>query len=195
MTSDFLHSDVFVWGILPFLIFLAQLFIVSLGTIRIILLSKGQKIFSACLGFFEVLIWLLAVAQIVQNVTNPLYYIVYALGFATGNFVGIWLEEKLAMGILLVRVITKKEATKLIRNLRARKFRLTSVAARGESGKVNVLYVILKRKNLPSVMKTIRKFHPKSFFSVEDVRFVSEGAFPLPDGGFAKRFGFFRRER
>lgn len=183
-----------IWVLLPFLIFIAQVTIVSLATLRIIYLSKNLRITVALIGFFEVLLWLFSVATIVQNLTNPLYYFAYALGFATGNYLGVVIEGKLASGIRLIRIITKKRATKLIKALKKEKCRITNVVATGEGFKqVNVLYVIVKRKNLPLVASIIRYFHPKSFFSVEEINYLDEGAFPLLDKNDKKKFKSFKK--
>ena len=96
--------------IIPLLIFVARIFDVTLGTIRIILVSRGVKIPAALLGFFEVLIWLIAIGRVMQNLNNVSNYIAYAGGFAMGNFVGIYIENKLAMGLLSIRVVTAKDA-------------------------------------------------------------------------------------
>jgi len=91
-------SEIYALIGLPLLIFFARVCDVSLGTIRIIFISKGIKYLAPIVGFFEILIWLLAISQIMQNLTNPYYYIFYAGGFATGNLVGIILDEKLSIG-------------------------------------------------------------------------------------------------
>lgn len=169
-----------VWVILPILIFVSQVLILSLSTLRIIYLSRYMRFTVAAIGFVEVLLWLFAVSAIVQNLTNPLYYIAYASGFAVGNYAGVVLEGKVASGIRLVRVITKRRATKMIKELRKERCRLTNVLAMGEGFKqVNVLYIIVKRKNLNKIAGIIRKHHPKSFFSVEDIDYLDEGAFPV----------------
>ena len=104
--------DWFTFVILPFLIFIARITDVSLGTLRIIFVSKGYKIIAPLIGFIEILIWIVAISKIIQNIDNWICYIAYAGGFAVGNYVGMRLEEKLAIGFELVRVITQKDASK-----------------------------------------------------------------------------------
>ena len=111
---SFFSSDIYALLILPLLIFIARVLDVTLGTIRIVFISKGFKYLAPAVGFFEVMIWLLAIGQIFQNFTNIGYYIAYAGGFAMGTFVGIFIEDKLSIGTEIVRIITHKEATKLI---------------------------------------------------------------------------------
>ncbi len=170
-------SEIFTFILLPALIFLARVCDVTIGTMRIIFVSKGAKIIAPLLGFFEILIWLIAIGKVMQNLDNWLCYVAYAGGFGAGNFIGICIEEKLAMGTYVLRVITRKDATELIRNLRLEGHGTTSVPAEGNSGGVNVIYSIIKRRDIDEVVAIIKKFNPKAFYSIEDVRFVSEGIF------------------
>jgi uncharacterized protein YebE (UPF0316 family) len=174
----FFTSDIVTFILLPLGIFLARVADVSLGTIRIISISKGQKYLAPMLGFVEVLIWLIAVSRIMQNLGNIICYIAYAGGFATGNFVGLYIEKKLAMGTLLVRTITKKDATELIASLKAEGFGVTSVAASGNTGKVHIIYTAIKRSDLRHVLEMVKTFNPKAFYSIEDLKMVGEAIFP-----------------
>jgi len=102
--------DIFAWIVLPLFIFFARILDVSLGTVRIISLSRGRRILAPLLGFVEVFIWIVAIGQIVRNLNNIACYFAYAAGFAAGNFIGLLIEEKLAIGMLAVRIfIVKKE--------------------------------------------------------------------------------------
>lgn len=176
-------SDTFTYIVLPALIFLARVCDVTIGTIRIIFVSRGHKFLAPLIGFFEILIWLVAIGKIFENLNNITCYIAYAGGFAAGNFVGIYIEERLAMGTLIIRVITRKGASELITGLRSAGYGATSIAAQGGSGTVSVIYSVIKRSDLDDVVATIKKFNPKAFYSIEDVRFVSEGVFPLNRSG------------
>ncbi len=175
----FFESWAFKWLILPALIFSARIFDVSIGTIRIIMVSRSRKFISALLGFFEVMIWLVAIGQVLQNLTNPIYYIAYGAGFASGNYIGILIEERLAMGVQLVRTITKKDATELIAALRDHGFMATSVPAESSAGPVNIIWTVLRRADLREVLEVIRSFHPHAFYSVEDVRSASDAIPPF----------------
>ncbi|NLY55194.1 MAG: DUF2179 domain-containing protein [Firmicutes bacterium] len=178
--AELLGSPVFTWVILPLLIFFARILDVSLGTIRIIFVSKGKRFLAPLLGFFEVLIWLLAIGQVMQHLTNVATYLAYAGGFAMGNYVGILIEEKLAVGVVVLRIITVKDADRLSQTLIAHGYGVTKVQAEGSTGPVTVIYTIIKRKNLPEVVQLIREINPKAFFSIEDARTASEGIFPAP---------------
>jgi uncharacterized protein YebE (UPF0316 family) len=172
------------------LIFLARVCDVTLGTLRIVFISRGQKYIAPAFAFFEMLIWLFAVRQIMQNLDNVVYYFAYAFGFASGVFVGLNVEEKLAMGLRLLRTITRNDATELIAALRACDFGVTSVEADGNSGKVNVLYSVVKRSDADRYIGMVKTFNPRAFFSVEDIRFVSEGVFPQRAKSMFRRIGF-----
>jgi len=174
----FLDSDIFAWVILPLLIFIARVFDVTFGTLRIIFISKGEKFLAPFFGFFEIIIWLFAIGQVMQNFTNIGYYIAYACGFAMGNFVGIYIEEKMAIGTLVVRIITKKDSSALIEALKSRNYGVTIVDAQGGTGSVKIIFSVIKRKDVDEVVGMIKHFNPKAFFSIEEVRAASEGVFP-----------------
>jgi uncharacterized protein YebE (UPF0316 family) len=177
LESIFSH-DAVVWVIIPLLIFSARILDVSLGTIRIIFVSRGLKYLAPMVGFFEVIIWLIAIRVIIENLNNIVCYLAYGSGFAMGTFVGLYIEKKLAIGSSLIQIITQKDATDLIFHLRCQGFGVTSMYAEGIDGKVNVIYLIIKRQDYEKVTEIIREFNPKAFYTLEHVQFVSEGIFP-----------------
>ena len=170
----FYNSEIYALFILPLFIFLARIADVSIGTLRIMFISKGFKYLAPIVGFFEILIWLLAIGQIFQNLTNPIYYIAYAGGFAVGTFVGIVIEGKLSIGTELIRIITQKEAPKLVYALKKEGYIVTSDDVDGRDGTVKIVYVVIDRHDLDDVIKAIKKYNPHAFYSIEDVKFVSE---------------------
>jgi uncharacterized protein YebE (UPF0316 family) len=170
---ELMESGIYTYGILPLLIALARVVDVSIGTIKIIMISRGNKIIAPILGFFEVLIWLLAVTRLFQNLDNWVCYIGYAVGFATGSYIGIKLEEKLALGVQLIRIITRKDAGDLIYRLREAGYGLTAIKAEGSTGEVGVLYTIVNRKSINNIVKIIQQYNPNAFYTIEDIRFVS----------------------
>ena len=173
-----LNSAFLAWVVLPLLIFIARVADVSLGTVRVIFIARGLKYLAPIVGFFEILIWLLAIGQIMQNLSNPFCYIAYAGGFATGNYVGIWIAEKLSLGVVLIRVITSKDALELLEYLKSAEYGVTSVDAHGSAGKVQVVFTIVPRREVASVVNLIKHFNPKAFYTIEEVGFVEEGIFP-----------------
>jgi len=170
-----INSEVLITGLL---IFLARIIDVSMGTLRIIFISKGRKIQSTIIGFFEILIWLVAITRIMENLTNPVYYIFYASGFAIGTYVGILIEERLALGFLLVRIITKTNARRLIMELELQGYPVTHTDARRKRQDVHIIYAIIHRKDLEEIIKSIKQFNPKAIYSVEEIKKVSDGALP-----------------
>lgn len=178
METSFLDSNIFSYGLMPLLIFLARICDVSIGTMRIIFVSKGKKHIAPILGFFEVLIWITAISKIMQNLDNYINYIAYAAGFASGNFIGMIIEEKLAMGIQMIRVFTHQNGLELVQNLNNKGFGATSIEAHGAKEKVHLIYTIVQRNELPEVLEIIEKFNPNAFYTIEDVKAVSEGIFP-----------------
>ncbi len=175
----FYDSGLFTFVILPLLIFLARICDVTIGTLRIVMVAKGQKLWAPVMGFFEVLIWIVTMSKVVQNLDNWLCYIGYAGGFATGNLVGLLLEEKLAMGIVKIQIITRKDASLLIDALKEARYGITHHPASGGTENVSIIYSIVKRSEIHKVEEIIRNYNPKAFYSIEDVKFVSQGIFPI----------------
>jgi uncharacterized protein YebE (UPF0316 family) len=191
--ENIFNSETLSLIILPILIFLARIADVTFGTIRIIFVSRGMKWLATFFGFFEIIIWLFAIGQIFGNLTNITYYVAYASGFACGNFVGIWIEEKMAIGTLIVRIITRNDGLQLIELFRSENFGVTSFDAQGSTGKVKIIYTIIKRRDLQKIVELIKKFNPRAFYSIEEVRSASEGIFPPEKQRSMGTFpGFFR---
>jgi len=160
---------------LPLLIFAARMADVTLGTVRIIFVSRGMRKLAPLVGFFEILVWLTAISQVLQHLDRPLNVVAYAAGFATGTYCGILLEGKLGIGLQSLRVITEEDASELTEELREARFGVTSFAARGVRGRVRLLFTILQRKDLERALDIVRRHHPRAFVSVSDVRSANEG--------------------
>jgi uncharacterized protein YebE (UPF0316 family) len=181
---------------IPILIFFMRIADVSIGTIRIIFVARGNKMIAPILGFFEVFIWVLAISNIIQHLDNWLNYFAYAGGFAAGNFVGMKIEERLAVGVSLVRIITKKELSSLSTKLNEKGFPATLLDGHGRDDDVSIIFSIVKRKQLPEVIKLIKSANPNAFFTVEDIRFIShENYMPLKDSRAGRRFYSFQGRR
>jgi uncharacterized protein YebE (UPF0316 family) len=178
MAASTFGFDLYVWVVIPFLIFVARIADVSIGTIRLIFISRGLKYLAPVVGFFEILIWLLAIGQIMKNLSNPVCYIAYAGGFAMGNFVGMCIAEKLSLGVVLIRVVTKKDAAELVEYLKSADYGVTSVDGHGTSGQVKVVFTIVPRREVKKVVDLIKKFNPNAFYIIEEVGFVEKGALP-----------------
>jgi uncharacterized protein YebE (UPF0316 family) len=181
MTESFFQTPTFHWVVLPILIFCARICDVTIGTVRILLLARGHRFWVPFLGFIEVMIWLLAVRQVFNNLDHIVTYVAFAGGFATGNYVGMIIEEKLAVGLEIIRIFTKANATELFDHLKKDGYGVTLVDAQGSTGKVNIIFTIVDRCQHDKIIKIIKRYNPKAFYSVEDVKKVSEGGvFPAP---------------
>jgi len=167
-------SEIFRWVIMPILIFLARISDQSIGTLRLMFVSKGIKNLATVLAFFESLIWLLAVSQIFKHLDNPLNYIAYAGGYATGNYIGIYIEGRLSIGSVIVRVIPRKDTTELLDFLRANNFGVTAIDGSGMLGNVKILFSVVKRKELNHFIEIVHRYNPTAFYSIEDVKVVSQ---------------------
>lgn len=175
----FFEQPVFDYFLLPLLIFVARIIDVTIGTIRIVMVSKGQKFWAPLLGFFEMLVWLLAISRIFENLDNWVCYFAFAAGFGMGNFIGLRIEEKLAMGIVKIQIITNTNAARLIENMKEAGYGITHHAAKGATEEVSIIYSIIKRTQLPIVIETIKATNPNAFYSIEDVKSVSHGVYPI----------------
>jgi uncharacterized protein YebE (UPF0316 family) len=173
------ESPFFVWIGLPLLVFFARVIDVTLGTLRIIFISRGKKYIAPILGFVEVFIWIAVVAQIVRGVNDLVTYFAYAAGFAAGNFVGMYIEDRLAIGTQVIRIIVPEGAEDLTTNLSAAGYGITRVDGMGANGPVKLIYTIVKRKDISIVLSLIHQTHPHAFLSIEDVRSTQEGVFPI----------------
>jgi uncharacterized protein YebE (UPF0316 family) len=179
--SDFLIGWP-VW-LVPIFIFVARLCDVTFATVRIIFIGRGLRYVAPLIGFFEILIWLVALSQVFQHLDRPLNFVAYAGGFAAGTFIGMFVEEKLAVGLVAVRVITQEDATELIGRLADERFGVTSFGARGLTGRVRLILTVVRRRDVERVVALVREAHPRAFVSVSDVRTASEGYIERGGGG------------
>jgi uncharacterized protein YebE (UPF0316 family) len=175
--SLLLNTPLFAWIILPILIFLARVVDVSLGTVRVIFVARGMKYAAPLIGFFEILVWILAIGQIMKNLSNPMCYVAYAAGFAAGNYVGMAIVEGLSLGVVLVRVITQREASTLVGFLKDQGYGVTAVDGEGAHGPVKVVFTVIRRKEVKRVVELIKRFNPRAFYCVEEVGSVEKGVF------------------
>ncbi len=181
------------WWAIPLLIFISRIADVSIGTIRLIFISKGMRNYAPILGFFEVLIWLLAVKKVVTDVADPLTYIAYCGGFAMGTYVGMWIEDKITEGKVLARVMTKQFdvlTTELIEN----NYHFTSVDAQGKHGEVKIFFLVVNKHKINELMNLIKKITPAAFYTLEDVRYAKENPDSLMQRKKVSNFlGLFRK--
>jgi uncharacterized protein YebE (UPF0316 family) len=177
MNSEFLQSEFFRWVLLPILIFLARTFDVTLATLRNVFISKGLRQVVPIVGFFEVLIWLISIRQIMQHLDNPMTYIGFASGFAMGTYVGLRIENRLALGIQVLRIITHSDPAPLVVALQGSNIGTTIIDGHGAKGPVKIIFTIVRRKDIDLVRQLIREHQPNAFYSIEDIRIASQGVF------------------
>ncbi len=158
-------------------IFFAKIAHVSLGTIRIIYLTRGNSMQAAIIGFFEVLIYLAALGLVLTNLDQWTHILVYGLGFAAGNLVGSRIEEMIAVGYVHVHIVTLNNCGTLEQTLRDKGYGVTTMPCYGREGAHNSLQVLLKRKELPSFLKVVDKCDPRAVISIFDTRKIMGGYF------------------
>lgn len=186
--DTFFNSDLFTFVLLPILIFLSRIVDVTIGTIRIVMVAKGHKNIAPVLGFFEVFIWLLAITRIIQNLDNWVCYVAYAGGFATGNYIGLIIEERVAIGIVKVQIFARNDFNKLISALKKEGYGFTYHEAHGGTEDISIIYSIIRRTEIPKIGEIIQSADPNAFYSIEDIRTVNHGIFhPKTSAGFWKK--------
>ena len=179
MLQELFHGNMYNWVVLPLIIAFARILDVSVGTIRVIFVARGYKYLAPVLGFVEVIIWLLAIGQIMQQLDNFMSYIGYGAGFAAGNYIGIILVEKMSLGTVVMRIIAKQDSTQLVEVLRNADYGVTAVDAEGKTGAVKILFSIVKKKDLADALEIVNKFSPNAFYTIEEVQRVNEGYFKI----------------
>ena len=147
---------------------------VSLGTLRMLAVVHGRRSLAWSLGFFEVLIWVLVVSHVIRTIDLEHWYygVAYALGFATGNWVGIAVEQQLAHGEQSVRVFSRR-GDAIAAVLRGDGVGVTVFMGQGKDGPVEMLFITVKRKRVPDVTRIVREMDPGAFYVVDDVRYKS----------------------
>lgn len=170
--------------LLPVIIFFGRIIDVTLGTLRIIFVSKGEKYKAPIIGFFEVFIWIVIISQIFSRANDLLSYISYAAGYATGNYVGIIIESRIAFGVLVCRIYTNKEPSSLVRMIKNRGYGVTVMEGMGSIMKAWVVEAVVERKALKEIDQYITNFDKNTFYTAEDVRIRQKGIFPEPTSFF-----------
>ena len=170
--------QVYQYIILPLIIFVARICDVSLGTLRIVFISKGKKNIAPVIGFFELLIWIVVISEILKNADNIVCYFAFAGGYAAGNFIGMNIEERIAIGSQLIKVFSAKDVAPLQKSLNEAGFGATVIEGDGSTGKVKILYSVINRKTFAQAEKILKDFDPLIFYVIEDVRLVKSGIFP-----------------
>ncbi|UCC49597.1 MAG: DUF2179 domain-containing protein [Gemmatimonadota bacterium] len=159
----------------PVLIFLLRICDVSIATLRLLNAVRGRKLPAAALGFVEILIWIVVVGTVVRNLNSPLLVISYAAGFAAGTYVGMTIEEKLALGLAEVRVISRAGGVEIAEALRNMGFGATEILGQGREGRVEIVTTIVPRRALPEIYREIEHWDAQAFVSVDEPRSIQRG--------------------
>jgi uncharacterized protein YebE (UPF0316 family) len=165
---------------LPWFIFVAEMTVVTLSTLRTIFVSRGMKVLAPILGFFEVTMWLFAIGEVMKNLSDARCSLAFAGGFTLGNYLGILIEQRLALGSVVVRTITHKDAGTLVADLRAASFGVTCLEGRGATGPVQLIFTVVPRRDLPAVIGMLKRFDAGVFYSVDALQSAASGVCPAP---------------
>jgi uncharacterized protein YebE (UPF0316 family) len=159
----------------PLLIFLLRICDVSIATFRLISAVRGRKLLATALGFVEILIWIVAVGTVVRNLDSVWLVIGYAAGFAAGTFVGMTIEEKLALGLADVRIVSRETGIEIAEALRALGFGVTEMLGRGREGRVEIISTVVPRRALRQVLDEVSHWDDSAFVTVEEPRTIQRG--------------------
>jgi uncharacterized protein YebE (UPF0316 family) len=173
-----IDPELYTWVILPLLIFLARICDVSMETIRVIYISKGIKYLAPIIAFFEIVIWLLAMEVVMKDLSNVANFLAFAFGFAMGTYVGLVIEEKLSIGMVIMRIVTTEESNEdIVSFMQSENYGITILDATGSRGNVKMILSLVNRADVARITCHLQSTNPHAFFSIEDIRYVNEGVF------------------
>jgi len=162
-----------LWGV--FLVFVLRVIGVTLATVRVLIMTRGKKLLAASIGFFEVLVYALAIGYVVNNLANVWNLLGYSLGFAVGTLVGMWLEERMALGYASVRIVSKYRGHALADAIRDAGYGATVEWGEGRNGAVGLVVATVRRKEVDSVCALADQIDPSAFVTVEETRTIRRG--------------------
>ena len=178
MSFFIISPEFYSWVLLPLLIFFARVCDVSMETIRVIYISRGIKYLAPLIAFFEIVIWLLAMEVVMQDLANIGNFLAFALGFAVGTYVGLIIEEKLSIGMVILRIVTTDESNEeIVSFMQSENYGITQLDATGSRGNVKMILSLVNRTDVHRITQHIQATNPHAFFSIEDVRYVNQGVF------------------
>ena len=157
------------------LIFLLRITDVSMGTVRMTMIMRGQRKWAAMIGFVEVTIWVIAIGRVITNLDTFWNVIGYSGGFATGTLLGMWIEGKLALGYVGMRIISLTKGRNIATHLRQAGYGVTQLLAEGQSGPVHLIDVVAPRKQVADVIRLVNEIDATTFVTIEDARQVVRG--------------------
>lgn len=157
--------------LLALAIFLTRVVDVSLGTIRVLVGFRGYRLLAAGIGFCEAVIWVLAVSKVIQHIDAWYLVIAYGAGFSAGNFLGLTLERRLAVGRELARIISYRPDSALAQELARRGWPVVELhGTRRNQAPVEVMYVVAARRRMPELLKLVHQYDPDALYTITDVK-------------------------
>lgn len=177
--------DLYPWA-LPLTIFFGRICDVSLGTLRIVFVAKGEKTIAPLIGFVELFIWIVIIAQMLSRANDIYSYLAYAGGYAAGTYIGLHMEEKIGLGFVVYRVFTMAHGGELLRLLHRNGFGSTIMHGEGSVSEIDVVETVVGRKDAKLVEKLIAQYDANAFYVVEDVRSKTRGIFSTPPAALLK---------
>ena len=161
--------------LMPFIIFLMRVTDMSLDTLRVLFVIRGRRPLAWIMGFFQSALWVVAITSVLSNLDNLWNVIGYAGGFATGNVVGMMIEERLAIGHGHLRIISSRRGKAIAEAIRDEGYALTEISGRGKDGTVSVISCSVKRRDIDNVQRGVYAIDPQAFITVEDIRPLHRG--------------------
>lgn len=158
-------------------IFVAKLIEVCLATIRVVLINRGEKLKGSFIAFFEIIIWVYVVSAVLTDIAeDPIKVLLYALAFTLGNYLGVTIENKIAIGTASIQILVKEQDKAMLMDLlRDKGFGVTVVKGEGKTGPVDLIIIYLKRKRVPEVIELIDGVVDNPMIVVNDVRQLKHG--------------------
>ncbi|MDP3981100.1 MAG: DUF5698 domain-containing protein [Chlamydiota bacterium] len=166
-----------MWTVLlnTLLIFILRVTDVSLGTMRVMLVTRGFRKGAALIGFVEITIWVIAISKVIGHLTHIAYIIGYSSGFAAGTLCGMWIIEKLSLGSVILRIISITKGADITKAIRDAGYGATLIRAEGLSGEVFLIDVVATRKQVGHLLKLTRDIDRKVFITIEETPQVIGG--------------------
>lgn len=164
--------------LLYIIIFCAKIIEVSISTIRVVFIGKGERVKGAILGFVEIMIWLIVVSSVLNNITeDPIKMLIYAAAFSLGNYLGVTIESKIAVGLASIQVVVnEKDGDVLADILREQGYGVTIIEGKGKNESIkNLLFIQLKRKKIPEAVKLVKQHNPEAYITVNDIKSMVGG--------------------
>lgn len=164
--------------LLYIIIFCAKIIEVSISTIRLVFINKGERVKGAVLGFAEIMIWLIVVSSVLNNITeDPIKVFIYAAAFSLGNYLGVTIESKIAVGLASIQVVVNLEDGEVLADiLREQGYGVTIIEGKGKNESIkNLLFIQLKRKKIPEAIILIKQHNPEAYITVNDIKSMLGG--------------------